>query len=333
MAVILITHDLTVVRQFSDYVYVMQHGEVRSTTPPRQLFANPQHPYTQHLLASEPQGRGQPARRTAPASILEGERRRASPSRCKRGGFFKPDFFELVAVDNLDLDASPPRDAGPRRRIRLGQDHLRPGAAPPHRQPAAARSIFDGQPIHGQDRAARCGRCARACRSSSRTRSPRSTRACRSGQIIEEGLIVNSIGANGRERLDRVREALRRCRHARQYPVALPARILRRPAPAHRHRPRHRARARIHPARRADLGARPLGAGADHRPAAQAAGRAAASAISSSRTTSRSCARSATASSSCRTARSSKQGPVDEVLTNPKTAYTERLVSAAFEVA
>ena len=29
MAVILITHDLTVVRQFADHVYVMQHGEVR----------------------------------------------------------------------------------------------------------------------------------------------------------------------------------------------------------------------------------------------------------------------------------------------------------------
>ena len=35
MAVILITHDLTIVRQFSDYVYVMQHGEVQRAQPHR----------------------------------------------------------------------------------------------------------------------------------------------------------------------------------------------------------------------------------------------------------------------------------------------------------
>ena len=61
MAVILITHDLTVVRQFSDYVYVMQHGEVKEHNTTEALFSNPRHPYTQHLLASEPKGIGQPA--------------------------------------------------------------------------------------------------------------------------------------------------------------------------------------------------------------------------------------------------------------------------------
>ena len=44
MAVILITHDLTVVRQFADYVYVMQHGLVREEGAAETLFANPQHP-------------------------------------------------------------------------------------------------------------------------------------------------------------------------------------------------------------------------------------------------------------------------------------------------
>ena len=50
MAVILITHDLTVVRQFADHVYVMQHGEVREEGPTEALFSNPQHPYTKRLL-------------------------------------------------------------------------------------------------------------------------------------------------------------------------------------------------------------------------------------------------------------------------------------------
>ena len=145
-------------------------------------------------------------------------------------------------------------------------------------------------------------------------------------QIIEEGLIVNEIGAsNARAARPRAAGAAR-CRPARHHPVALPARVLRRPAPAHRHRPRHRARAGVHPARRADLGARPFGAGADHRSAAQAAGRDGASATCSSRTTSRSCAPSATASWSCSTARSSNRARSPKCSTNPKTAYTERLV-------
>ncbi|TIS11025.1 MAG: ABC transporter ATP-binding protein, partial [Mesorhizobium sp.] len=52
MAVVLITHDLTVVRKFSDYVYVMQHGEMREHNVTERLFADPQHPYTKRLLAS-----------------------------------------------------------------------------------------------------------------------------------------------------------------------------------------------------------------------------------------------------------------------------------------
>ncbi|MCT6839249.1 MAG: ATP-binding cassette domain-containing protein, partial [Bifidobacteriales bacterium] len=60
MAVILITHDLTVVRQFSDYVYVMQHGEVKEHNTTAALFATPRHPYTCHLLGSEPRGQANP---------------------------------------------------------------------------------------------------------------------------------------------------------------------------------------------------------------------------------------------------------------------------------
>ena len=52
----------------------------------------------------------------------------------------------------------------------------------------------------------------------------------------------------------------------------IPARILRRPAPADRHRPRARRRARLPGRRRARLGARRLGAGAGGEPAARAAG-------------------------------------------------------------
>jgi peptide/nickel transport system ATP-binding protein len=60
MAVILITHDLTVVRQFADHVYVMQHGEVREEGPVKQIFDAPQHPYTRRLLTSDSKGVANP---------------------------------------------------------------------------------------------------------------------------------------------------------------------------------------------------------------------------------------------------------------------------------
>src|SRR3954447_19372698 len=73
MAVILITHDLTIVRQFSDYVYVMQAGEVKEHNRTETLFQSPQHAYTKHLLASEPKGVANPLGENSP-TVLEGRK-------------------------------------------------------------------------------------------------------------------------------------------------------------------------------------------------------------------------------------------------------------------
>ena len=95
MAVILITHDLTIVRQFSDYVYVMQNGAVQEHNTTEELFRNPKHAYTRHLLASEPKGNANPIAANS-ETMLEGRNVKVAFT-LKRGGFFKPDFFELVA--------------------------------------------------------------------------------------------------------------------------------------------------------------------------------------------------------------------------------------------
>jgi len=57
MALLLITHDLTIVRRTADHVAVMTEGELVEAGPVERIFTAPRHPYTRHLLASEPKGR------------------------------------------------------------------------------------------------------------------------------------------------------------------------------------------------------------------------------------------------------------------------------------
>jgi microcin C transport system ATP-binding protein len=56
MAMLLITHDLGIVRRMADRVYVMQNGEIVETGSAQGVFENPKHPYTKHLIEAEPKG-------------------------------------------------------------------------------------------------------------------------------------------------------------------------------------------------------------------------------------------------------------------------------------
>jgi len=62
ISVLLITHNLGVVRETTDRVYVMYAGSIAETAPTAELFRAPKHPYTQGLLASVPKltGEGMP---------------------------------------------------------------------------------------------------------------------------------------------------------------------------------------------------------------------------------------------------------------------------------
>ena len=205
MAVILITHDLTIVRRFAEYVYVMQGGEVKEHNVTEEVFARPRHAYTQHLLASEPKGIANPFPENTPV-ILEGRKVRVAYT-LKRGGTFRPDFFELVAVDGLDLKLQRHETLGlvgesGSGKTTFGQALIR---LVTH---GTGEIYFDGEPIHNKDR-----RAMRPLRSRMQIvfQDPFASLNPRMSirQIIEEGLIVNRIGNNNRERLDRVRQALR----------------------------------------------------------------------------------------------------------------------------
>jgi oligopeptide transport system ATP-binding protein len=71
LTLLLISHDLSVVRQMADRVAVLYFGKVVELAPVAALFANPRHPYTASLLAAVPQP--DPRRRGRPRPRLAGE--------------------------------------------------------------------------------------------------------------------------------------------------------------------------------------------------------------------------------------------------------------------
>ena len=70
MAIVWITHDLGVIAGIADHVIVMYGGQVVEQAPVRELFANPQHPYTRALLKTIPKLDGA---REARLQVIEGQ--------------------------------------------------------------------------------------------------------------------------------------------------------------------------------------------------------------------------------------------------------------------
>src|SRR5262245_37716392 len=58
-AVIFVTHDMSVVRRYSDRVLVMYAGEIAEAASTEEIFEHPRHPYTRALMSAIPSVRGQ----------------------------------------------------------------------------------------------------------------------------------------------------------------------------------------------------------------------------------------------------------------------------------
>ena len=99
MAMLFITHDLTIVRKVADRVCVMQHGEIVESGATGPIFEAPAHPYTQRLIQAQPSGTA-PAAAAAPSLIRTENLRVWYPI---RAGLLRRTVDYVKAVDGLTL--------------------------------------------------------------------------------------------------------------------------------------------------------------------------------------------------------------------------------------
>ncbi|MFL9813063.1 ABC transporter ATP-binding protein [Stutzerimonas sp. VN223-3] len=98
MALLLISHDLNLVRRIAHHVCVMQSGRVVEQAPCEELFRSPQHPYTRELLAAEPSGRPVAVEASAPALLEVSDLRVWFPI---KKGLFRRTVDHIKAVDGV----------------------------------------------------------------------------------------------------------------------------------------------------------------------------------------------------------------------------------------
>jgi microcin C transport system ATP-binding protein len=203
MAMLLITHDLGIVRKMADRVCVMNNGEIVERGATQQIFASPQHPYTKHLLASEPKGSPPPANAKAPTILEAKDLRVWFP--IKRG-FLRSIVGYIKAVDGIDLAVKEGQTLGVVGESGSGKTTL--GLALLRLVSSVGPIVYLGNRIDGYD-----SKRMRPLRRHMQivfqdpygSLSPRLS----VGQIIEEGLAIQNPGLSQDERNARVSRALK----------------------------------------------------------------------------------------------------------------------------
>ena len=100
LALLLITHDLSIVHRYADRVCVMQAGRIVEQGRVADVFANPVHPYTRMLIAAEPKGAPLPLP-PDPAPVIRADRMRVHFA--LRRGVLRRAVGHVVAVDGVSI--------------------------------------------------------------------------------------------------------------------------------------------------------------------------------------------------------------------------------------
>ena len=202
MALLLITHDLGIVRKMADRVYVMNDGRIVESGPTRRVFDAPRHPYTRHLLAATPGGKTDPAPPEADRTMEVEDLKVWFPI---RRGLLRRTVGHVRAVDGISLDVREGETVGVVGESGSGKTTL--GLAMLKLQASEGRIAFLGRPID-----ALRSRALRPLRREMQivfqdpygSLSPRMS----VGQIVEEGLRVHDLGGGPAEREALIVEAL-----------------------------------------------------------------------------------------------------------------------------
>jgi len=203
MALLLITHDLGVVRKMVERVCVMSAGEIVEAGATREIFESPQHPYTRRLLAAEPRRMARAPRADAPVVMEAHDVRVWFPI---RRGLLRRMVGHIKAVDGVSLTVREGQTVGVVGESGSGKTTL--GLALLRLQSCQGRIRFGGVELQSMS--------PRELRPLRRTMqivfqdpfgalSPRMSIA----QIVGEGLGVHGIGATAAERRELIDGALR----------------------------------------------------------------------------------------------------------------------------
>ena len=202
MALMLITHDLGIVRKMADRVCVMNNGEIVETGASAAIFGAPEHPYTQRLLAAEPKGR--PAREPADSRTV------VTGSAIKvwfpiKKGVMRRTVDHVKAVDGIDVTVREGHTVGIVGESGSGKTTL--GLALLRLIASQGGITFSGRNLQGlQFRELRPLRREMQIvfQDPYGSLSPRLSVS----EIVEEGLKVHGIGATSEERDALIVEAL-----------------------------------------------------------------------------------------------------------------------------
>jgi microcin C transport system ATP-binding protein len=202
MALLLITHDLTIVRKMADRVCVMTRGEIVEAGPTAEVFDHPRHDYTRRLLAAEPKGRPNPAPPDAPVVMAAKDVKVWFPI---KSGLFRRTTGWVKAVDGIDVTVREGHTVGVVGESGSGKTTL--GLALLRLQTSKGRVTFEGRDLQ-----ALSARELRPLRRQMQvvfqdpygSLSPRLSIA----QIIEEGLRVHRLGESPAARRAMIDEAL-----------------------------------------------------------------------------------------------------------------------------
>jgi microcin C transport system ATP-binding protein len=202
MAILLITHDLSIVEKTADRVCVMTEGEIVEQGPTARIFKAPQHPYTRKLMAARPAGTKAPPPADAPQILSAEDVRVWFPI---RRGFLRRTVGYVKAVDGVSLTVREGQTVGVVGESGCGKTTL--GLALLRLERSRGRIVFDHHEIHGWS-----WKRMRPLRREMQmvfqdpfaSLSPRLS----VGQIVGEGLDVHKIAGSAQERRAMIVQAL-----------------------------------------------------------------------------------------------------------------------------